>query len=52
MESNDNGTLPEVQIRKLHISATGTSLRKPRQENSRDSDELSEKRALWLTTRS
>src|SRR5215469_5720626 len=32
MESNDNGTLPEVQIRKLHISATGTSLRKPRQE--------------------
>ena len=32
MESNDNGTLPEVQIRKPHFSATGTSLRKPRQE--------------------
>src|SRR5215831_7438396 len=32
MESSDNGTLPEVQIRKLHFSATGTSLRKPRQE--------------------
>src|SRR5215472_15601822 len=27
-----NGTLPEMQIRKPHFSATGTSLRKPRQE--------------------
>jgi hypothetical protein len=40
---------PEVQIRKLHFSYWDR-WQKTRQENSRDSDGLWEKRGRWLTT--
>jgi len=49
MESKDNGTFPEVQIRKAHFRR-GEQLAEAASGKSRDRDDLSEKRVLGLTT--
>ena len=49
MESKDNGTFPEVQIRKAHF-LRGEQLAEAASGKSRDRDDLSEKRVLGLTT--
>jgi hypothetical protein len=48
MESNDNGALSEVQIRKPH-SATGTSWQKNASGKFKKVMTSGKKRGLWLT---